>query len=108
MKAKKTFILIIVIFFMAFMILYLGSITGYYKYESSKKWTLTKNAITKYEKDLAEGKEIEVKNYLQEEKNYSNKASKLGCFTSNIIEESFNIIVKSMFNQIGKEINKKD
>lgn len=106
MKANNLFKIVIIILFILFIALYLGQATGYYEYESNKKWALTNSAIKRYEQDLKQGKEIEAKNYLQEEKNYSNSATKLGFYTSELIEKSFNLIVRSIFNQIGKEINK--
>ncbi|MBR2248502.1 MAG: hypothetical protein IKG58_01925 [Bacilli bacterium] len=96
--------IILVILFLA---LYLGQATGYYKYESNKKSVLTKKAIKRYEKDIKEGKTVNIKNYLQEEKNYSNIASRIGLGVSNLLEVSFNKIIVYIFSSVEHEVNYK-
>ena len=61
--------IILLIFFLA---LYLSSYnTSYYE----NKNILTEDAIKRFEKDLKEGKKINVNNYIEKEKNYNNKVS---------------------------------
>ena len=106
MKGNNIFKMIMIILFMLFLSLYIGQATGYYKYDN-KKTILTKKAIKKFEKDLKRGRSVNVKNYLEEEKNYSNSFSKLGLTTSNIIEISFNKVLIYIFKQIEEETNYK-
>ena len=83
-KLLKGIFLVIIILFLS---LYFSKYTSDY-YTSNNN--LTEEAIERYEKDLKEGKEIDPRNYVQEEKNYNNKVSKLGLKTSKLIEKTFN------------------
>lgn len=73
-------------------------------YENKK--VLTQEAIEEYEKDLKEGKDILSTQYLEEEKNYNNKISKMGMKTSQFIEKVFqkglHLIMKYL-NQLQNE-----
>ncbi|MBQ2640086.1 MAG: hypothetical protein IJF92_04955 [Bacilli bacterium] len=106
MKGKNVFVFFLTILFILFISLYIGQATGYYKYDN-KKNILTKAAIKRYEKDIKAGKQLDLKNYLEEEKNYSNSFSKIGLKTSNFIEVSFNKILIFVFKQVEEEINYK-
>lgn len=65
--------------FIAFLALYLSEKTGYYEYEQHKQTTLTKEKIKQFEKDVADGKNIDIKDYTTEEAvNYETKISKAG------------------------------
>lgn len=75
------------------------------KYSNSyyeEKTLLTEESIKQYEKDLKTGKNIVSNNYIPKEKDYNNKASKLGIKTSKLIEDLVNntlkYIVKYMDN----------
>jgi len=82
-QLPKLIMLTVLILFLS---LYFGKYTNEY-YEN--KSILTDEAIARFESDLKEGKEIDAKNYMIEEKDYNNKASKIGRKTSKIIEKSF-------------------
>lgn len=82
-KILKGVILIVVVLFLS---LFLGRTNTYYE----NKKVLTDEAITRFEQDLKDGKEIVASNYLEEEKDYSNKVSNFGLKTSNLIEKTFN------------------
>ena len=63
----------------AFLTLYLSQATGYYEYEQHKTATFTSKQIKQFEKDVAEGKNIDMKKYLENSnKDYSNRMSDLG------------------------------
>lgn len=75
------------------------------KYNSDyyeNKRILTEEAIAQFEKDLKEGKEINAKNYITEEKDYNNKASKIGIKMSNTIEKTFNKSLKYLMKYLEK------
>ena len=73
--------IILLIFFLA---LYLSSYnTSYYE----NKNILTEDAIKRFEKDLKEGKKINVNNYIEKEKNYNNKVSTYTLKLSNLIDK---------------------
>lgn len=106
MNYKKIFQTILILLLVLFIGLYISQMTGYYQYSESKKTTLTKSAIEKFEEDIKAGKKVDVKNYLVEEKNYNNKISSLGMNLSSLIEKCFNKAMNSLFNEIAKAINK--
>ena len=107
MKANNILKFTFSILILLFIGLYISQVTGYYEYTESKKTTLTKDAINRFEKDVKEGKEISAKNYLEEEKEYNNKVSKLGITVSNLIEKSFNKTMSSLFKEIDRAVSEK-
>ena len=107
MKANNILKFTFIILILLFIGLYISQVTGYYEYTESKKTTLTKDAINRFEKDVKEGKEISAKNYLEEEKEYNNKVSKLGINVSNLIEKSFNKTMSSLFKEIDRAVSEK-
>ncbi len=107
MKGKNIAKLVMLTLLVFFIALYISQLTGYYEYTESKKTTLTKEAIEKFEKDVKNGKEVEAKNYLQEEKEYNNKASNLGIKISGLIEKGFNKTMNALFKEIDKAVNEK-
>lgn len=105
MKVKelvKFGVLVVIILFFS---LYFTTMSGYYEINQSRKSTLTQEAIEKFENDVAEGKEIIAKNYLEEEVDYNNKASKIGLRLSNYIEKSFNKMMNAIFRVVEKTVN---
>lgn len=95
-KLIKFIGIIIIILFLS---LYFSKYSNSY-YE--EKTLLTEESIKQYEKDLKTGKNIVSNNYIPKEKDYNNKASKLGIKTSKLIEDLVNntlkYIVKYMDN----------
>lgn len=65
--------------FIAFFALYVSEATGYYEFEQHKKVTLTQEKIKQFEKDVAEGKHVDIKDYMGErEIDYQTSISKTG------------------------------
>lgn len=95
-KLIKLLLIMIIVFFLS---LYLTNYSNTY-YE--EKNILTEEAIRNYEKDLKDGKNIMSKNYLPSEKNYNNKAAKLGMgmsnFIENIVNKGFKFLTKYLEN----------
>lgn len=95
-KLLKFIGIIIIILFLS---LYFSKYSNSY-YE--EKTLLTEESIKQYEKDLKTGKNIVSNNYIPKEKDYNNKASKLGIKASKLIEDLVNntlkYIVKYMDN----------
>lgn len=87
---KRVINIILIIITILFLSLYFSNYNNEY-YQN--KTYLTEEAIKKYENDLKNNKNISSKNYLPKEKDYNNKASRLGIKTSNFLE---NIINKSL------------
>ena len=95
-KKKKTiwskiFSKIFLAFFFAFLTLYIAGMSGYYEYELHKRVILTEDKIALFEQDVAEGKEVDLKNYLTEEEvNYATNLSHAGLYLS----DNFSNILK--------------
>ena len=102
MKAKNIFRIFMVSMFSLFICLYITQAFGYYEFTNSKKTTLTKEAMEKFEKDVKNGKKIDAKDYIEEEKNYNNLLSKTSITFSNTIEKTFNAIINTLFNEVAK------
>ena len=101
-NAKRIFYLLIILFFT----LYFANKTGYYESRLQSKTNLTKEAIERFEKDVAEGKEVDINNYIDTSvKEYNNKYSSLGLGISNAIDKGVNKsidfflkIIKTLFS----------
>lgn len=93
--------------FIVFIVMYLSIGTGYYSIKNNKKTALTNSAIKKYEKDIKAGKKIDVSNYLEKEKNYSNNVSIATLQAYKIIEVALDKTLTYLFNEIGKTIKNK-
>ena len=94
---KKIIKIIMITLLMFFFSLYFSRYIGY----QDNKSILTDAAIKRFEKDLREGKEIDPNNYIIEEKDYNNKASRIGRKTSKIIEKSFTKSLKYIMRYLG-------
>lgn len=101
-KAKYVFIFFITVLFLLFIGLYLTQAFGYYEFDSGRKSALTESAIKRFEQDLKDGKEINVKDYLEEEKNYNNSLSTASIKISNALERCFNLFMNGLFNEVNK------
>lgn len=102
MKAKNIFRFSVLVLFTLFICLYITQALGYYEFTNAKKTTLTRDAMEKFERDIQSGKKIDVKDYLEEEKNYNNFLSKTSITISNTIEKTFNTIMNALFNEMAK------
>lgn len=105
MKAKNAFRLFIVCIFSLFLCLYVTQALGYYEFTNAKKTTLTTKAMEKFEKDVKDGKKIDAKDYIEEEKNYNNLLSRTSLTISNTIEKTFDTIMNAFFNELAKATN---
>lgn len=101
--ASKIIWKIFIALFVAFLALYLSEATGYYEYEQHQKVVLTNEKIKQFEKDVADGKNIDIENYLETRKNnYQTKISKAGL---NISKELGNMIqngLEATFNFLNQ------
>jgi len=86
MNKKKILQGLFLILIILFLSLYFSKYNNSF-YENKK--VLTEEAMLQYEKDLKEGKIVNSKEYLPEEKNYQNKASKIGMKLSEGIDKGF-------------------
>lgn len=107
MKAKNVVRVVIGVLGIIFLVVYFGMATGYLEVENRKKTALTEEAIRKYEQDLKAGKKIDMKNYITEEKVYSNRISNVALGATGIIEKGFNTIIDYLFSEVDRAVNTK-
>lgn len=102
-KENKIFKYIVFISFITFLALYLSQSTGYFEYKNSKKVALTNEQIKQFEKDVNEGKNIDITKYIEiNNKDYQNKLSKTGLQVSNILEKSVQKFISESFKVLEK------
>ena len=100
---KKIFKFIFSIFLITFLVLYFSGKAGYVEYENHKKTVLTETQIKKFEKDVASGKNVDVKDYLPKDiDNYQNTISKAGLKVSAMAEDFVKTAVEGSFKAIAK------
>lgn len=104
MKIKSMGKFIFYMLFISFLVLYFSSLTGYYEYQNHQKTNLTASQIKKFEKDIRNGKDIDIDEYMVKEVTYNNTFSKLASklseeiskITTTGINESFKYLSKMM------------
>lgn len=105
-KINKNIKRIFYLLFILFITLYFANKTGYYESRLQNKTNLTKEAILRFEQDVADGKEVDINNYIDTSvKEYNNKYSSLGLNISNLIDKGINKsielvlkIIKTLFS----------
>lgn len=103
---KKVFHGFIWFLFLSFLVLYFAQAGGYYEDVNNKKASLTEEKIKQFEEDVKNGKKIEVENYVVNiKKNYDNKISSFGLYTSKALAEGFKWGMTGLFNGIDKMVN---
>ena len=101
-RLNKIFRYSLLVSFVTFFALYLSQSTGYFEYRNSKKVALTKEQIEKFEKDVKEGKNIDIENYIDSNnKSYQNSLSKAGLSISNVTEKAIQKIIGGSFKVLG-------
>ena len=80
--------------------------SGYNEYAKNKENMLTEEQIKEYEEDIAAGKDVTIKDYLNKDKvNYENNISKLGLDLSYLIENIFNKGMNSFFDMLNDAVS---
>jgi len=98
-KPSRHFFRVLGILFFVFIVLYISIECGYYETKLSKKSTLTKENIAKFEQDVKSGKAVDINNYtIDENIDYSNNVTKIG----NAVSESLNTV---MTEGLGTAVN---
>ena len=84
--ARKIVTYLFITLLMTFVTLYISQATGYYEYTEHKKMVFTNEQIKKFEQDVADGKDVRIEDYLENQtKDYNNKVSKFGYQLSNTL-----------------------
>ena len=78
-KKNNWFKKLLIVSFLIFMGLYISSISGFYESKLSNKVSLTDEAIKEFEKDVLNGKKIDIVTYIDNKNiDYSNKFTNAG------------------------------
>lgn len=105
MEKKKInwFKIVFVILFVIYISLYIINANGYYDGATRRRTELTESQIKEFEKDIQDGKEIDVKKYLKDQnKDYTNAASKLGYTFSKNVDNFLNKGIKNVLSFLIK------
>lgn len=103
--ANRIFRYLFVLSFIAFLTLYLSQATGYYEFENHQKNALTEEQIKNFEKDVRDGKNIKIEDYIEKTHiSYSNKASKMGQKVSETINGGVKTGIEQLFGALNKLI----
>lgn len=103
MKHKKLIKFLGVLLIFIFLCSYFIENSGYYEYNLQNKKTLTEEQIKQFEKDVKEGKNIDLDTYLKETTiDYSNQLTRttseanirLNNYLKNILSSTFDILGK--------------
>ncbi|MBR3661241.1 MAG: hypothetical protein IKN63_05030 [Bacilli bacterium] len=100
MKKKLKFIPIILI--IIFLALFYAYQNGYYEKYSRDKINLTNKNIEQFEKDILDGKDVSIEDYLEEEKSYETKTGSISLKISSKLENTINKGIKLIFKKISK------
>ena len=103
-KKKNIFLKIIGLLFVIYFSLYLMENLGYYNINTKNK-VLTEEAIKEFEKDVKNGRSIDIKNYVGDNTNYKNFYSNIGYNVSVSIDNVFNKGLKKVGNFLKKLFN---
>ena len=87
-KKKNIFLRLVGILFIIFISLFIANKNGFYESKVKKETVLTDTKIKEFEKDLNEGKVVDINNYfVPYKKDYSNKINRAGEKLSSSINE---------------------
>ena len=102
-RIGRLFKFIMLVSFIIFTALYLSEASGYFEYKNRKKTTLTNLQIKQFEKDVREGKKVDLKDYLDiNNRNYQNKISKTGLAISSSSEKVIQKVIEETFKVLSK------
>lgn len=105
LKLIKIFKLIVYVIFFLFFCTVLLSVSGYYQTELQKKTTLTNEAIKQFENDIAQGKDIDINDYVDiNKKDYDNNFTKSGRYISEKLNNIISTGIKKTLKIIIKAI----
>lgn len=103
---KKIPLIVLLSLFTFYVILLLAQSQGYYKTRSEKAKILTDEQIINFEKDVREGKKIDIKKYvLYEDRDYSNDVSSNIYRISLKLEGVFDKTIRLIFNSASQAVN---
>lgn len=96
---NKIVLFIFLTFLVFFLLLMFAQSQGYYKNRNEKAKILTEQQIDSFEKDIAAGKNVDIKKYvLYEDKDYTNKVTSNVYKASLKVEKVVDKTIKLIFN----------
>lgn len=99
MKGKKLLKLTIEVIIILFIFSYVIEKSGYYEYNLQSKKNMTEKEIKKFEEDIKNGKDIDMKDYLSDTTiDYTNNLTKT---TSNLSLNLNRYLIKAISNSIN-------
>jgi len=104
-KKKKInwFKIIMMLLFITYISLYVLNVSGYYDGNMRRKVEFTESQIAEFEKDIAEGKNVEIKDYMKDKnRDYTNGVSRVGYTLSSKINKVFNKGIKEFVKILSK------
>jgi len=105
MKHKKLIKFLVALLIFIFLCSYFIENSGYYEYNLQNKKTLTEEQIKQFEKDVKEGKDIDLDTYLKETTiDYSNQLTRTTSEANIKLNNYLKSILSSTFNILGKFI----
>ena len=94
---------ILLLLFVLFLIIYISKESGLYEYKTYTKTKLTNEAILKFEKDVEDGKNVSIEDYISNDSNdYTNFFNKSSTEIGNIIEKIMNEGIKKTLKVFNK------
>lgn len=102
-KKKNHFLSLLSILFIIFAAYMVAYNSGYYEANISRKSRITEEKLQEFERDVKDGKEIDIKNYVENEYvDYSSSLSKLGNRFSSSIDTFMDSGLSDFFEFLGK------
>lgn len=103
---KKAFYIVMFVLFIVFICIFSASTSSYYEFSNNKRASFTEEKIKEFEKDVSEGKNVNIKDYMEDySKDYSNKVTRMGDSVSRFVYNSTNFVLKNGFKIIEKILN---
>ena len=102
-KKKNYFWFILISLFLVFSAYMVAYNSGYYEANISRKSKITEEKLQEFEKDVHDGKEIDIKDYIENDYiDYSSSLSKLGNRLSSSIDTFMDSGLSDFFEFLGK------
>jgi len=106
---KKIGKLLLLLICFSFVVTYIIYETGYYEYKLQNRTVLTKEQMEQFEKDVNEGKDVTLNDYLVEtEIDYSNRLTDTTVKVSNKVSSYFKKGVELVFRQVNRLVEEEE
>lgn len=102
---NKFFYIILSLLFIIFLIIFFSCKTNYIEYKNYNKVKVTNKQIKQFEKDISEGKNVNINDYITNEtKDYSNNITKTGDYIGKNLFNMIGFVFKKTYNFLEKLI----